>query len=173
MSNVVAARTGSRSAGSLAKTTECALMKPHHSTDSSDSSTTVATSSRMLGVGKFRKRDDSSCLQDLLAMRQLDNCPSRLQRKHGRSGSNCAGCGRWKWMPLSEDMMLAPTTAFEGVVAASNEWFGDGGMAYRETTMCDGLASLTTEASPRDFWINEWPAGEGGASVSSRASGDV
>ena len=40
-------------------------------------------------------------------------------------------------------------------VAASPEWFGDGGSSFRELLMRRELAELLVHASPRDFRIIE------------------
>jgi hypothetical protein len=78
----------------------------------------------------------------------------RTSDRHGTSGVACAECGRWKWMPLSAELM-PPVLVREDLgdipIAASPEWFGDGGVAYREVLVRRDLAEFLHAASPRDF----------------------
>ncbi|MFC4139469.1 hypothetical protein ACYEXT_00565 [Microbacterium sp. MAH-37] len=83
-----------------------------------------------------------------------DELTRQTSARHGVSGTTCAECGRWKWMPLSADL-LPPVRVREGLrdvaIAASPEWFGDGGVAYREVLVRRDLAEFLHETSPRDF----------------------
>ena len=63
-------------------------------------------------------------------------------------------------MPLdfSDDLplVLAPGT-LRGDIAASPEWFGDGGKSFRLFLARRELAELLAARSPRDFWVHEVP----------------
>jgi hypothetical protein len=76
--------------------------------------------------------------------------------RHGTDGARCAGCGVWRWMPLSFDFLppVRATPALgEVVIAASPEWFGDGWKAFRQILVRRDLAELIAQASPKDFVV--------------------
>lgn len=75
---------------------------------------------------------------------------------HGRAGSRCQVCGKWKWMPL--EFGTLPRLAIDLTNAsyealASPEWFGDGMMAYRQLLLSERFADFLVSASPKDFGI--------------------
>jgi len=78
--------------------------------------------------------------------------------RHGDTGSACAACGRWRWLPLGFGMQptLRVRPGLDGVpIAASPEWFGDGGQPFREMVVRRDLAEEIAAASPRDFKVQE------------------
>lgn len=74
-----------------------------------------------------------------------------------RTGSSCGQCGRWKWLPVSEDE--APITASAVLstsdAIASPEAFGDGLKSFRHLLFRRPLAETLVAASPRNWSLVE------------------
>ena len=95
-----------------------------------------------------------------------DELQERATARHGSAGARCKECGVWRWMPLgfapvpqlgSEVLpAVLDVPELEDVdVAASPEWFGDGGKSFRELLVRREFAEMLVQASPRDFRIVE------------------
>jgi hypothetical protein len=83
---------------------------------------------------------------------------ARTIARHGVDGEKCAGCGRWRWMPLpiAELPPFVGGEVLNGVeAAASPEWFGAGHQSFRKLLFRRDLAQLLAGASPKDFKIIE------------------
>ncbi len=86
-----------------------------------------------------------------------DELSNVLVAAHGEAGRLCEECGKWKWMPLIPDHLPAPSIPSREVAAiASQEWFGDGQMAFQLDAFSPGLAQLLHEAGPRDLNAIPW-----------------
>ena len=82
----------------------------------------------------------------------------RITAVHGESGEACAGCGVWRWMPVSMDVLPPPpqSVLHEGrPVIVSPEWFGAGWQARRQILWRSDVADFLVAAAPRDFRLVE------------------
>jgi len=89
-----------------------------------------------------------------------DELRARTVARHGAPGKSCAECGVWRWYGLNWDQMPPyrhPTMPEDVHVAASPEWFGSGGLAFRQFIFRRELAEMIVAASPRDFKVREIP----------------
>lgn len=79
------------------------------------------------------------------------------EARHGKAGTTCPDCGRWKWLPLTVE--LPPLEIRPGlggaVIASSPECFGDGRNFYRHVLVKRELAERVAERAPREFRIGE------------------
>jgi hypothetical protein len=83
---------------------------------------------------------------------------ARHSRHEGeRTGSTCETCGRWKWLPVSENEAPikgnAVVTASD--VIASPETFGDGLKSFRHLLFRRPLGETLVAASPRNWDLVE------------------
>lgn len=77
-----------------------------------------------------------------------------LLEHHENAGRACSECGRWKWMPLrSVDLpSVRPEALPLGAhLVASEEWFGDGGLCFREYRFSSDIAELLSASSGGDL----------------------
>lgn len=74
-----------------------------------------------------------------------------------RTGSTCATCDRWKWLPISEHEapMIASALNSTSDVIASPEVFGDGLKAFRHLLFRRPLGETLVAVSPRNWALVE------------------
>ncbi|HMO12312.1 MAG TPA: hypothetical protein PKB06_12615 [Actinotalea sp.] len=74
-----------------------------------------------------------------------------------RTGSTCARCGRWKWLPVleSEVPILGASLVADGDVIASGEVFGAGLKAFRHLLFRRRLGEHLVAAEPRLWALTE------------------
>lgn len=85
-----------------------------------------------------------------------------VRARHGeqegeRTGSTCGGCGRWKWLPVSENEapIVASALTSASDVIVSPETFGDGLASFRHLLFRRPLAETLVTASPRNWDLVE------------------
>ena len=85
-----------------------------------------------------------------------------VRTRHGhhsgdQTGSSCDHCGRWKWLPVSEDEAPIGAMAVQSSadVIASPEVFGDGWKSFRHVLFRRGLGEVLVRASPPQWSIVE------------------
>ena len=81
-----------------------------------------------------------------------------VRARHGqhngdRTGSTCDHCGRWKWLPVSENEAPLVGTALvsDSDVISSPETFGDGLKSLRHLLFRRPLGETLVAASPRNW----------------------
>lgn len=74
-----------------------------------------------------------------------------------QTGSSCATCGRWKWLPVGENEapIVASALMSTSDVLASPEVFGDGLKSYRHLLFRRPLGETLVAASPRNWHLVE------------------
>lgn len=74
-----------------------------------------------------------------------------------RTGSSCRDCGRWKWLPVSENEapMVGSALVATSDVIASPETFGDGLRSFRHLLFRRPLGETLVTASPRNWDLVE------------------
>lgn len=75
-----------------------------------------------------------------------------------RVGSECGRCGRWKWLPVSEDevpIVASAVAATSAYAIASPEAFGDGLKSFRHLLFRRQLGEALVAASPRNWHLVE------------------
>lgn len=85
-----------------------------------------------------------------------------VRARHGqfegdRTGSSCRQCGRWKWLPVSENEASIAGGALLSTsdVIASPEAFGDGLKSFRHLLFRRPLGHTLVAASPRNWDLIE------------------
>jgi len=85
-----------------------------------------------------------------------------IHSRHGqlsgdRTGGTCAGCGRWKWLPVmvGDVPVQASALSTSSDVIASPESFGDGLMSFRHLLFRRPLAELLVAKNPRSWSLLE------------------
>lgn len=74
-----------------------------------------------------------------------------------RTGATCGTCGRWKWLPVSENdaPIVAGAVVAASDVIASPETFGDGLKSFRHLLFRRPLGETLVAASPRNWDLVE------------------
>ena len=74
-----------------------------------------------------------------------------------RTGSTCARCGRWKWLPVlaNEVPAIGSSLASDGDFIASGEVFGAGLKAFRHILFRRRLGEYLAAAAPRLWTVEE------------------
>lgn len=84
---------------------------------------------------------------------------ARFGRYNGdQTGSTCASCGRWKWLPVGEGEAPIHVSSLdvEGAdVLASPETFGDGLASHRHLLFRRPLAEFLVDAAKRNWRMEE------------------
>lgn len=75
----------------------------------------------------------------------------------GRTGATCPGCGRWKWLPVTEGEapILAGPLSSDAHVIASPESFGDGLKSFRHLLFRRELGEMLVAANRRQWSVVE------------------
>jgi len=79
------------------------------------------------------------------------------QHSGNQTGTSCTGCGRWKWLPVSEHEVPVLASAMDSAsdVIASAEHFGDGLSSFRHLLFRRALGEALVTASPRNWDLVE------------------
>lgn len=90
---------------------------------------------------------------------ELARAVQARHREHDgeRTGSSCGRCGRWKWLPVSEDEAPIAANALVSTsdAIASPEAFGDGLKSFRHLLFRRALGEALVAASPRNWNLIE------------------
>jgi hypothetical protein len=85
-----------------------------------------------------------------------------VRARHGQhygdqTGSSCDRCGRWKWLPISENdaPIIGSALVSSSDVIASPEIFGDGLKSFRHVLFRRHLGETLVGASPRNWDLVE------------------
>jgi len=91
-----------------------------------------------------------------------DDLAAAVRARHGQhyghqTGSSCDLCGRWKWLPVSENdvRIVGSALVSNSDVIASPEIFGDGLKSFRHLLFRRHLGEALMGASPRNWDIVE------------------
>ncbi|MCB2088904.1 MAG: hypothetical protein R3E18_11070 [Sphingomonadaceae bacterium] len=84
----------------------------------------------------------------------------RLNQQHGKAGDQCHTCGKWRYLPLANELLPRPDIDGQpanSAAIASPEWFGDGMKSFRNLLFTRPLAELILSVSKADFKLVELP----------------